>query len=291
MSNDAPSPASKPFVGRAAEPIVGRAAGVPFVALPPAGGPRASAPVVLAWHLLDAPRTEAAFAAAVPLYGLDAWRIYLGLPLSGSRLPAGGQDKLMRLGYEDAVLKLDRPVVYGAVEELGPALAELRERLGIDGGPVAVMGGSIGAAVAQLVLAEGDLDVRAAVLISPVVQLRRAIEAGERVYDFRYEWSDESSAVAERLDLVARAGELARRRPAVLLVVGEQDDAAGFLGPAGQLRDALAPTCPAELVTVPDMAHALAEEPGVDPAPQTPHAAVVDRRATEWLRRHLVEGA
>jgi hypothetical protein len=77
--------------------IAGHAAGVPFVALPPAGGRRASAPVVVAWHLLDPPRTEAAFAAAVPLRGLDAWRIYLGLPLSGSRMPPGGDEELMRL--------------------------------------------------------------------------------------------------------------------------------------------------------------------------------------------------
>ena len=63
--------------------IAGVAAGVPYVALPPAGGARPDAPVVVAWHLLDAPRTEAAFAAAVPLTGLDAWKIYFGLPMSG----------------------------------------------------------------------------------------------------------------------------------------------------------------------------------------------------------------
>ena len=80
--------------------LSGIAAGVPFVALPPSGGSRPDAPVVLAWHLLDAPRTEIAFASAVPLSGLDAWRIYFGLPLSGSRMPDGGpaeiQDSLSR---------------------------------------------------------------------------------------------------------------------------------------------------------------------------------------------------
>lgn len=38
---------------------------------------------------------------------------------------------------------------------------------------------------------------------------------------------------------------------------------------------------------IPGMAHALADEPGTDPAPQTPHAAIVDRLAAEWFRRHL----
>jgi hypothetical protein len=51
---------------------------------------------VVAWHLLDSPRTEAALAAAVPLAGLDAWRIYFGLPLSGARLPEGGYPELQR---------------------------------------------------------------------------------------------------------------------------------------------------------------------------------------------------
>lgn len=264
-----------------AETITGHAAGVPFVAVPPARGRAPGAPLVVAWHLLDAPRTEAALAAAVPLDGLDAWRVYLGLPLSGSRLPAGGFEELMRLGYEDAVLKLDKPVVYGAAEELGPALDDLRRQLGLDGGPLGVMGGSMGAAVAQLVLAEGDLDVSAAVLISPVVQLRRAVEAGERQFGITYDWSDEANAVADRLDFLARAGDLTSD---VLLVVGEQDDP-GILEPAAQLEAALGSR--AQLATVPAMAHALAEEPGMDPAPQTAHAATVDRLAVEWFQRHL----
>ena len=37
------------------------------------------------------------------------------------------------------------------------------------------------------------------------------------------------------------------------------------------------------------MAHALADEPGIEPAPQTSHAAVVDRYAVEWLRQHLLD--
>src|SRR2546430_7190047 len=104
----------------------GQAAGVPFVALPPIREERSSAPVVVSWHLMDAPRTETAFAAAVPLSGLDAWRIYLGLPLCGSRLPTGGWEEVMRLGYEDAVLKLIVPVVDQATGEVGRAIAGLR---------------------------------------------------------------------------------------------------------------------------------------------------------------------
>lgn len=65
-------------------PITRLADGVPYVALPPEGE---GAPLVVAWHLHDPPRSERAMAAVLPLKGLPAWRVYLGLPLSGSRLP------------------------------------------------------------------------------------------------------------------------------------------------------------------------------------------------------------
>jgi hypothetical protein len=90
--------------------ITGTAAGVPFVARPPDGGGRPDAPVVVAWHLLDSPRTPAAFAAAVPLAGLDAWRVYFGLPMTGARLPEGGEDELRRRVFADPVLELYRHV-------------------------------------------------------------------------------------------------------------------------------------------------------------------------------------
>jgi hypothetical protein len=263
--------------------FAGTAAGVPYVALAPAAGPRSDAPVVLAWHLFDAPRTEDAFAAALPLDGLDAWRVYLGLPLTGERLPDGGWDTVMRLGYEDAVLKLYAPSILGAAEEAVPALAALRAEHGIADGPLAVLGGSAGAAVAQLVTAEAGLDVRAAVLVSPVVRLRPIVAAVGRLLGVSYEWTAASDAVADRLDFVARAGALDGTD--VLLVVGADDDREGVLEPAAELHAALGQR--AALVTVPGMAHALADEPGVDPAPQLPAAATVDRHASDWLAARL----
>lgn len=273
--------------------VTGVAAGVPFFAVPPPGGPRPSAPVVVAWHLMDPPRTEAALAAALPFDGLDAWRVYLGLPLCGSRTPPGGVDELMRLGYEDAVLNLQGPITAQAAGEFEAAFAALRTRLSLDGGPVAVLGGSVGAAVAQLVLAESTVPVEAAVLVSPLVQLRPAVDAMARQFGFTYAWSDPSRAVARRLDFVRRADEIARRgQPAVLLVVGAEDDDEGFRAPAERLRAELAaryvePTR-AHVAVVPGMAHALADEPGDEPAPQTAHAAEVDRLAVAWLRIHLL---
>ena len=266
--------------------IAGVAAGVPYVALPPAGGARPDAPVVVAWHLLDPPRTEAAFAAAVPLTGLDAWKIYFGLPMSGSRLPAGGYDELRRLIFEDAVLNVYRHVVGGVADEFPAAFAAVAARLGIGDGPIGVMGGSMGAAAAQIVLAESGADVRAAVLINPVVRLRDTIDGLSAMYGVTYAWSPESAAFAERADFIARAGEIARA--AVLVVTGEDDMQDAIVRPVGayvpELRRHGATV---DWQVIPGMAHALAEEPGTEAAPQTPHAAEVDRRAAAWFTRCL----
>lgn len=281
-------------------PVSGVAAGVPFLAVAPVTSQGETAPVVVAWHLMDPPRTETAFAAALPLEGLDAWRIYLGLPMCGARMPAGGVEELMRLGYEDAVLKLQGPIAAQGAEEFPAALGELRARLGLGRTPLALVGGSIGSAVAQLVLAEtgpaAGITATAAVLVSPIAQLRAAVDAIGRRYGATYPWGSASLEVARRLDFTARADEIARNgQPAVRFVVGADDDREGFLAPAQRLRAALCDRYrdPArvDLVVVAGMAHALAEEPGVEPGPQTVQAAAVDRHAVEWLDSHLTAAA
>jgi hypothetical protein len=252
----------------------GTAAGVPYVALPPETD-RAGAPVVVGWHLMDPPRSEAALAAALPLAGLDAWRIYLGLPLTGERAPAGGLEKF---AYQDAVLNVFGPLGFGAAAEFPAAYAALRREFRFAERP-AVLGGSQGALVAQQVATATP--VQALVLVSPVTRLRAVVTANQRRYGLTYEWTPPSDYVADTFDFVARAAELTA--PA-LLVVGEHDDADGVLEPAAALHAALPGS---RLETVPGMAHALAEEPGLEPAPQTPHAAAVDRIAVDWLRTHL----
>ena len=266
--------------------ITGTAADVPFLAVPPVGD-RATAPVVAAWHLMDPPRTEVALAAALPLTGLDAWRIYLGLPMHGARFPEGGLEALMQLGFADAVQNLYGPITAQAAEEFGPAYAELRQRLGLRDGPIGLLGGSLGSAVVQLVVADGGFDVAAAVLASPVSQLREVVATVGRQFGITYPWSEPSLEIARRLDFVARADEVAAC-PATLLVVGENDDESGFRAPARRLRDALAErSVQAEFVVVPGMGHALAEEPGIEPAPQLPAVAEVDRLAVDWFSRYL----
>jgi pimeloyl-ACP methyl ester carboxylesterase len=74
----------------------------------------------------------------------------------------------------------------------------------------------------------------------------------------------------------------------VRLVVGADDNADAFLHPAEHLRDALtAGGTAADLHVIEGMGHALAEEPGLDPAPQTAPAARVDALAVAWLGQAL----
>lgn len=275
-------------------PISGEAAGVPYVALPPPeDGDRG--PLVVAWHLMDPPRSEAAMAAALPLNGVPAWRVYLGLPMFGARAPAGGPEEIMRLVAEDYVLNLFGPVVEQAASEAPAAVAALQQQLPISNGPIGVVGGSAGGAVGLLVLAESELPVAAAALVNPVVHVAPLIAAGERTYGMTYSWSDESRAVADRLDFVARAADIGKRdpQPPVLLVTGARDEPEMRDAVEG-LRDALvgqyAEPDRVEFVSVPELAHALAEEPGMEPAPQTPGAKQVDEAVADWFQRHLASG-
>jgi pimeloyl-ACP methyl ester carboxylesterase len=267
--------------------LSGIAAGVPFVALPPAGGSRPGAPVVLAWHLLDAPRTEVAFAAAVPLAGLDAWKIYFGLPLSGSRMPPGGPAEIQERIAEDVVLRLHRYVVDGAAEEFPSAYAVVRKELGLaDDVPLGVMGGSMGSAVAQLVLAGEERPARAAVLFSPVTRMRATIDALARHYGTTYDWTPASSAFADRTDFLARAAEIGRTP--IRYVAGADDLSDAFLEPVAEVTAELDRRgATVDLQVVPGMGHALAAEPGTAAAPQTPQAAAADRLAVEWFQRYL----
>src|ERR687893_2439207 len=102
-------------------PITGTAAGVPFTALPPAGGE--SAPLIVTWHMLDAPRSDAAFAAALPMHGLPAWRVHLGMPMCGARMVDGSTDAIVALFQKDPLMSFLHPFVRQAAEEFPAALA------------------------------------------------------------------------------------------------------------------------------------------------------------------------
>ncbi|MER7863326.1 prolyl oligopeptidase family serine peptidase [Amycolatopsis japonica] len=274
------------------EPVTGTAAGVPFTVLPPSAEVSGPAPVVVAWHMIDAPRSDAAFAAALPLAGVPAWRVYLGMPLCGARMVDGGMDAVVERARRDAMLAYVDPFVRQAALEFPAALAELRERFGFDTSRTAVVGGSLGGAVALTILATREIPVRAAALINPAVRARSVVGLVEGLLEQPYPWNDEAEQAADQLDFVARSGEISARETQVpLMLVSGEDDYPSLRTDADDLVAALREryTRPddVQLARVAGLAHPLAEDPGIEPAPQLPIAKLVDDTVAEWLTRHL----
>lgn len=268
---------------------------MPYTALPPSSPTTAAAdgpvPLVVTWHMMDAPCTDAAFAAALPLHGLPAWRVHLGMPLTGRRASAGGMADVVARSRHDAVRAYLEPLVRQAADEFPAALAALREQLTLPEGPLGIVGGSLGGAVALRVLARGQQPVAAAVLVNPAVRGRTVVGVVEEASGQTYPWDEETRRIAGRLDFVARATDIAARtpQPPLLVLSGELDypalraDAQELTARLRELYDA---PDHVRLTTVPGLGHPLAERPGLEPAPQLPLAKDVDAAATEWFLRH-----
>jgi predicted esterase len=131
-----------------ARPRTGSTAGVNYIALPPTAAdadPDGAPPLVVAWHGQRPPRTETAFAAAVPMTGIPGWRVYLSLPQ----------------GPDDAVIEQ-------AAAQVPAVVAGLRADLGLEDGPIGLAGFSLGACVAMRALARGEVTAAGAALIAPL---------------------------------------------------------------------------------------------------------------------------
>lgn len=258
-------------------PITGTAAGVPFTALPPVGdGP---APLIVTWHMLDAPRTDAAFAAALPMDGVPAWRVHLGMPMCGARMVNGSTDAVVELFTKDPLMLYLAPFVRQAAEEFPAALASIREQLPVDDGPIGILGASLGGAVALRVLAETDTQIFAAAILNAAVRMRSVVDLFPDVYPY----DAESEQTVDNLDFVAKADAIAGRAP--LLVISGELDHPALRTDASDLVAAIGEG--AELLTIPGLAHPLADEPGLEPAPQSPQARAVDAELTAWFSRQL----
>ena len=258
-------------------PITGTAAGVPFTALPPAGG--GTAPLIVTWHMLDAPRSDAAFAAALPMHDLPAWRVHLGMPMCGARMVDGSMDAGLELMRRDVLMAFLHPFVRQASAEFPAALASIRAQLPVADGPIGVLGGSLGGAVALRILADTDLAVFAGAVVNAAIRMRSVVD----LFPGEYPYDAGSEKAVEGLDFIPRAGHLAGRAP--LLVVSGERDHPGLRADAVALVEASDDRI--ELLSVPGLAHPLADEPGIEPAPQLPQARAVDAGLTAWFRRHL----
>jgi pimeloyl-ACP methyl ester carboxylesterase len=258
-------------------PVTGTAAGVPFTALPPVhDGP---APLIVTWHMLDAPRTDAAFAGALPMTDVPAWRMHLGMPMCGARMVDGSTAAIEELFRKDPLMAFLHPFVQQATEEFPDALASIRAQLPVDDGPIGVLGGSLGGAVALRILADTDIPVTAAAVVNGAIRMRSVVD----LFPGEYRYDVASEQVVDDLDFVAKADVIAGRAP--LLVVSGELDHPALRADAFDLVDAVGDR--AELLSIPGLAHPLAEEPGIEPAPQLPLARKVDAGLTTWFQRHL----
>jgi len=267
------------YRGCMSSPITGTAAGVPFTALPPTGN--GAAPLIVTWHMLDAPRSNAAFAAALPMHDLPAWRVHLGMPMCGARMVDGSTAAIMELARQDVLMSYLYPFARQAAEEFPAALASIRAQLPVDDGPIGVLGGSLGGAVALRILADTEIPVFAGAVVNAAVRMRSVVD----LFPGRYPYDAESEKAVGSLDFVAKAGAIAGRAP--LLVVSGELDHPGLRADALDLVDALGER--SELLSIPGLAHPLAEEPGIEPAPQLPLAREVDAGLTRWFRHHLAD--
>jgi dipeptidyl aminopeptidase/acylaminoacyl peptidase len=236
--------------------------------------------MIVTWHMLDAPRSDAAFAAALPMNDLPAWRVHLGMPMCGARMVDGNMDAGLKLMREDVLMSFLYAFVQQATEEFPAALASVRAQLPVDDGPIGVLGGSLGAAVALQVLTSTETPVFAGAVVNGAIRMRSVVD----LFPGDYQYDAESEEAVDSMDFVAKAGVVGARAP--LLVVSGELDHPALRADAFQLVDAWGER--SELLSIPGLAHPLADEPGIEPAPQLPSAREVDAGLSTWFRRHLV---
>ncbi|MFF5261910.1 alpha/beta hydrolase [Actinomadura viridis] len=279
----------RPTLPESGRPVSGTAAGTAYLALPPTAvdaRPAGPTRLVLAWPGFDPPRTATALATAVPLTGVPTWRVYLDLP-TPEGVPAGGLDSAALL--DGPGVAAYAAAVERAVDDLPAVLADLRRDLDLEEGPVGLAGFSAGASVALLAMARGAVPVTAAALVTPVLSPDRSATSLERVAGRQRDWDAATERLAERLDLSARAGEVAAQGTAVLLIAGAHDR---VVEPTEitDLRDSLR-THGAGAVEAATfrMEHALAAAPGIEAQPPTIEAVRVDGVLNDWFRERLAE--
>ncbi|HEV8331763.1 MAG TPA: prolyl oligopeptidase family serine peptidase [Steroidobacteraceae bacterium] len=198
-------------------------------------------PPILLWHGFGPPASERALMEALPLDDVPAIKVYLGLPQFGAREAPGGREDMVRRQNEDLGRLVFEPIVVGAAQELPSVIAALQELKCVRAqDKVGLFGFSAGGAAALLALAEGKAPIGIAVVVNASTGLTASVQAYERATNGNYMWSDYTRELARRTDAVQRAADIARNRPALLILHGAND----AMLPAQNviaLRDALAP--------------------------------------------------
>lgn len=220
-------------------------------------------PIVL-WHGFGPPASERALMEALPLDDVPAVKVYLGLPMFGSRAPADGTKELARRQQEDLATLVFEPAVMGAAKEL-PAVVRALEAHGClkRGERIGLFGFSAGGAAALYALAEKDVRIAAAVTLNASTGLSASVNAYERATKGSYNWTDAARTLAQRSDAAGRAKDIAKGHPPpALLIIHGNDDAMLTPEVARTLHGALLPAyrealaAPRlQLLLVPGLAH------------------------------------
>lgn len=244
--------------------------GVPAILRVP---PNVTRPPIVLWHGFGPPANKRALMNALPLDGVPAVKVYLGLPLFGARSPVGGTDELVRRQAKDFAMLLFKPAVLGAANELPSVVAAMRQRGCMRSGDrIGLFGFSAGGAAVLIALAQNHVAVSAAVLLNASTGLSASVDALERATKHPYAWTHASRSLAEQTDAVRHAADIARGDPpTALLIMQGDDDALLTSKPAKALQESLLPyyreTKSArrlQLVLIPGMSHGWSNKPSFE---------------------------
>lgn len=179
------------------------------ILLRPAG--HTNSPIVVLYHGFGPPNSPQQMAEAFPLAALDASLAYVGLPLFGERLPAGGIEEVMDRQARDYLRQLLLPVVEQAADELATVVTQTAERTSANTNALGLLGFSAGGVVVAAALIRAQIPTRAAVLVNTVSSPAAAVALTERLSGSPYSWDSDARAAAYRADLAAHATALAAR--------------------------------------------------------------------------------
>lgn len=261
-------------------------AGVPAVIRVPQN---VSKPPIILWHGLGPPASESALMAALPLDDVPAVKVYLELPLFGTRAPSGGDAKsLAQRQAEDYALLIFKPIVVGAAEELPAVLEALRGLKCLrPHDSVGLFGFSAGGTAVLIALRNPSIRVRAAVTVNAPTGLNDAIDALERATKKPYTWSEASRQLAKQTDASLHAAEIAAGDPprALLLFHGADDKViahAATVSLGEKLRRFYAPAGNdgrLRIVIAPEVGHDWTADPRT--------LSQVRNQVADWFNRHL----
>lgn len=183
------------------------------------------APIIL-WHGLGPPKSPLELMQALPLDDVPALKIYLGLPLSGSRAPVETADSLANRQAKDFATLLFQPVVLGAAAELKSAIQAL-QHLGCiaSGEKIGLFGFSAGGTAALVALADRNSELSAVVTLNAPIGLTDNIHALEQATGTRYQWTSPAGDLRKRSDVIHRPRAIASGSPppALLQIHGAKD--------------------------------------------------------------------